>query len=318
MYGRCVEIQAVVPTIPGREQLLRETVASLEERGIDPVVVPNSPSCGEGWAIGLEASCADYVLLASDDIEVSDISRLETAVARASAGLVVSPVIVNADGSLQGAGGFGQRLEDGALARTTIFPFASRQTFQAVSPWPPSNHYCDSWISECAWMLGRGPVVTHGFALVHKIIAPTSAGEVEAYDSWRTDRLQMLPDATRRRHRPIDEVFRSLEGRNIVVAGIRGRSQTELRLASAGLPAYIGTSPRRAVGGSRRALLLAREGPTVRARANEAARVLASARWRGLGVVRRAVGLARARVALRTRMRKLLSRRASLPQREEN
>jgi hypothetical protein len=317
MYGRSVKVEAVVPTIPGREQLLRETVASLEQSGIDPVVVPNSPSCGEGWAIGLAASTADYVLLASDDIEVSDISRLGTAVARAAAGIVVSPVVVNPDGSLQGAGGFGQRLEDGALARTTIFPFASRETFLLLAPWPASNHYCDSWISECAWMLGRGPIVTHGFDLVHKIIAPTSDAEVDAYGSWRADRLRVLPEATRRRHRAIEDVFRSLEGRSIVVTGIRGRSRTELRLMSAGIPEYVAASPKRVVGGFRRALRFAREEQIVEARANEAASHLAAARWRAAGVVRRGVGLARARVALRTRAQELLARRASPLQREE-
>jgi hypothetical protein len=311
-----VTIQAVVPTIPGREQLLRETVASLNEHGIDPVVVPNSPSCGEGWAVGLEACRADYVLLASDDIEVGDLSRLETALARAAAGLIVCPVIVNPDGSLQGAGGFGERLEDGALARTTIFPFAARETLVAVSPWPPSNHYCDSWISECAWMLGRGPIVTQGFELVHKVIAPTRRGEAEAYDSWRTDRLRALPDALRRRHRDTAAIFRSLEGRSIIVTGIRARSRTELRLMSAGLPTYAAAGPKRAVGGSRRTLQLARDGVAMRARTGGAASHLSAVRWQAAGVVRGALGLAPARLAARTRVRRMLARSASASRRD--
>jgi hypothetical protein len=311
-----VLIQAVVPTIAGREQLLRETVESLEERGIDPVIVPNSPSCGEGWEIGLRSCRADYVLLASDDIEVSDVSRLGTALARAAAGLVVSPVVVNADGSLQGAGGFGQRLEDGALARTTIFPFALKETFLVVSPWPASNHYCDSWISECAWTLGRGPIVTHGFDLVHKFIAPIREGEVQAYAGWRADRLRTVPGAAGRRHRDIDAIIRSHEGRSIVVTGLRARSLTELRLLSAGVRTYLTTSPKRAVRGSRRTLLLAWESLAVRTRANEAISQLATLRWRAMGVVRSAVGLARTRLAIRTRARKMLARRASPAERE--
>ena len=309
-------IQAVVPTIPGREQLLRDTVASLEERGIDPVVVRNSPSCGEGWAIGLEACSADYVLLASDDIEVSDISRLRTALARAAAGLIISPVIVNPDGSLQGAGGFGERLEDGALARTTIFPFALRETFLLVSPWPLSNHYCDSWISECAWTLGRGPVVTHGFDIVHKILGPLREGEAQEYERWRAHRLRTLPDTVRRRHRDIAATFRSHEGRSITVAGARARSLTELRLLSAGVPTYAATSPKRVVGASQRSLRLASDGMAIRTRRREAVSRLANVRWPATVVIRDTVGLARVRFAVRTRVRELLARRASAARRK--
>jgi hypothetical protein len=311
MYGPRVTIQVVIPTIPGREQLLREAVASFAERGFDPVVVSNSPSCGEGWTIGLGACRADYVLLGSDDIELADISRLDTALARAAAGLVVSPVIVNVDGSLQGAGGLGQRLEDGALARTTIFPFASRGTFLHVSPWPASTHYCDSWISECAWTLGRGPIVTHGFDIVHKIISPIREREVQAYDSWRADRLRTLPGTSWRRHRELDTVFRSHEGRSIVVTGLRARSRAELRLLSAGVATYVAMTPQRAFGGSWRALRLARDKLAVRARARGAVAHLATGRWRAEGVFRSAVGVARARLAVRTRVRNRLARRAS-------
>jgi hypothetical protein len=310
-----VHVQAVIPTIPGREQLLGEAVASFEKRGFDPVVVPDSPSCGEGWAIGLDACRADYVLLASDDIELADVSRLDAALARAAAGLVVSPVILNADGSLQGAGGFGQRLEDGALARTTIFPFASRDTLLVLSPWPASTHYCDSWISECAWRLGRGPIVTYGFDIVHKIISPIREGEVQAYDSWRADRLRTLPAAARRGHRELGAIFRSHEGRTIVVTGIRARSRTELRLLSADGPGYAATTPKRAVGASRRTYRLARDGLAVRARARGAIEHLATGRWQAEGVVRSAVGVARARLAVRTRVRKRLARRTSASRR---
>ena len=311
MYGPRGVVQAVVPTIPGREQLLAETVASLEEHGIDPVVVPSSPSCGEGWAIGLRACSADYVLLASDDIEVGDVSRLETALARAKAGLVVSPVVVNADGSLQGAGGFGLRLEDGATARTTIFPFALRETFLLVSPWPTSNHHCDAWISECAWRLGRGPIVTHGFELVHKIETPITEGEVRAYESWRARRLDDLGASTPRPD--FDAVSRALEGRSIVIMGARARMRTELRLASAGLPTYLATTPGRATGASRRALRLASADPATRTRPRKALSDLAYVRWRAGGACRRAVGATRARLAIRTRVRRLTAARRTGP-----
>lgn len=316
LYGHRVIIQSVVPTIPGRDQLLAETVASLEKHGIDPVVVPHSPSCGEGWAIGLQACSADYVLLASDDIEVGDFSRLETALARADAGLVVSPVIVNADGSLQGAGGFGLQLEDGALARTTIFPFALRETFSLVWPWPPSNHYCDSWISECAWRLGRGPIVTHGFDIVHKIITLTREDELGTYDGWRVQRLRALPEAARGPHRDTVAIFRAHEGRSLVVTGVRTRTQTELRLLSASVPKYLAMMPKRAVGASRRALRLAPERFAIRAQVRKLLSRLAMIRWRATGAFHRAVGTARTRLAIRTRVRKLLSGRASKPQQD--
>jgi hypothetical protein len=183
-------VQAVIPTIPGREELLAEAVASFERHGIGCVVVENSPSCGTGWRIGLERATADLVLLASDDVEVSEDSwGFAEAVARARSGSVVCPIIFWPDGTLQGAGGYGLNLEDGAIAHNCIFPFAARDTLELISPWPERNHYCDVWVSEEARRIGRGPIVTYGFALVHKIVSPDTPGQYAEYRRWRRRRI---------------------------------------------------------------------------------------------------------------------------------
>lgn len=176
-------IQAVVPTIPGREHLLNATVASLEEHGIEPMVVLDSPSCGEGWEFGLEQCDARYVALWSDDFTIDhwDDRRIHDRLAQGS---VLSPAIRNPDGSLQGSGGFGLGLADGEQAANCICPIAERQVLEGFRPWPQLNHYCDTWISQRAVWAQRGPIVTWDAVLTHHHLADWDPAEYEAWQAW--------------------------------------------------------------------------------------------------------------------------------------
>lgn len=173
-------IQAVVPTIPGREHLVNATVESLEQHGIEPIVVMDSPSCGEGWEFGLEKCNAKYVGLWSDDLTIHawefDPSWC--------LGGVLCPTILNPDGSLQGAGGMGLDLPEGAAAVNCIAPIAERHVLVGFRPWPHLNHYCDTWITQRAIWAGRGPVVTRSIELVHHRLAPWDPVEYAAWQSW--------------------------------------------------------------------------------------------------------------------------------------
>jgi hypothetical protein len=228
-------IDAVIPTIPGREGLLSHAVSSLEQRGIRCIVVENSPSCGAGWRLGLELAAADLVLFASDDVEAfGEWWGMDEAVARARSGNVVCPVIFWPDGTLQGAGGLGRDLEDGAVAYNCIFPLADRRTFELIAPWPETNHYCDGWITEHAQRTGRGPIVTHGMGLVHKIISPMSTMEYVRYRRWRRRRLPGRPSQLPGALPVVDSVdFAQLYSRRAtqrvrVALGIRTRLQRAL------------------------------------------------------------------------------------------
>jgi hypothetical protein len=225
--------------VRGREHLLAEAVRSLEHYGIRPVIIEDSLTVGWGWEKGLRDCRSDYVILAADDVEIADCSAMAVAMSRANVGLVVSPVVFNPNGSLQGAGGYGLRMEDGGIARNTLFPFARRETLELLAPWPGTSHYCDCWLSEYAWRLGRGPVVTHGFALVHKVSSPKATDARLTYERWRSLRLEEL-GYRGREHRP---------GRVYI---IKIRLRTELRLLSAGVREYVIHAPGRFWHGLRR------------------------------------------------------------------
>lgn len=174
-------IQAVIPTTPGRGHLLKATVASLEEHGIEPVVVHDSRSCGEGWEIGLERCTAEIVGLWSDDLtiqawdEAAVLDRMPT---------VVCPVILNPNGGLQGAGGMRLVLADGEQARNCICPIAERELFERFRPWPHLNHYCDTWITQRAVWAHHGPVVTWSVRLVHHQLSGWDSVEYAAWQEW--------------------------------------------------------------------------------------------------------------------------------------
>jgi hypothetical protein len=166
--------------------MLGRLIESLEQHEIGWVIVEESPSCGEGWELGFKRTTADYVLLASDDFVLVDWSARKVALDRAWAGQVVCPVIFEPDGALQGAGGMGEHLDDGDVAVNCIAPFAKRDLFRRLAPWPHLNHYCDTWITQMAKRRNRGPIVTHGFAFTHHYLSEWNPSEYEAYEKWRT------------------------------------------------------------------------------------------------------------------------------------
>lgn len=174
-------IEAVVPTVRGREHLLKPCLTSLIDHGLTPVVVEDSSSCGEGWARGLERCTGPTVALWSDDFTVA--AWDETGVLERLPQLV-SPVILNPDLTVQGAGGMGLRLPDGAVAENCICPIGPRHLFHEFQPWPPLNHYCDTWITQRARWAFSGPVVTWGCQLVHHQLASWDPDEYKAWQQW--------------------------------------------------------------------------------------------------------------------------------------
>ena len=101
-----------------------------------------------------------------------------------NAGGLVCPVILNPDLSLQGAGGFGLDLPDGAAAANCICPIGERHVLEGFRPWPHLNHYCDTWITQRAVWAQRGPFVTRAVVLKHHHLADWDSAEYVAWQKW--------------------------------------------------------------------------------------------------------------------------------------
>lgn len=188
-----MSLGVVVPTVPGREQLLEGCLHSvyLTAPAARVFVVEQSPSCGEGWQHGgdsaVKAGC-EFVMLAADDLEFQP-GWWEAAIAKLEKRQLPSPVVLNEDGSLQSSGGYWDRFhEDGEETHGTINPFLNLELWEAVQPVAPFPHYCDVWISERAVEAGYQPVVCDGFRFVHKVTTPISEEETVAWEEWRAAR----------------------------------------------------------------------------------------------------------------------------------
>lgn len=177
-------IEAVVPTVPGREHLLDACCASLEAHGIQPVIVHDSPSCGEGWEIGLARCESAVVALWADDFTIDKWDEETVLRILRHRIVVLCPTILNPDGSLQGAGGMGHDFPEGSVARNCICPIAERQVLEAFQPWPHLNHYCDTWITQRAIWAKRGPIVTRRVRLVHHYLSEWDSDEFVAWQQW--------------------------------------------------------------------------------------------------------------------------------------
>lgn len=173
-------ISVIIPTIPGREELLRACLASFTEHTpselLHRVIIPNSPSCGEGWTRGVEKARGDYLLLAADDVEAWP-GWYEGACRP-----FTCPVLYWPNGTLQGAGGHHRTFTNGQTAANVAFPLIQREVWDAVQPIPPLNHFCDIWITEEAQRHGYSPIVDWRCRLTHKVIG--GYDESDAYDAW--------------------------------------------------------------------------------------------------------------------------------------
>lgn len=188
-----MNLAVVVPTVPGRESLLDACLRSVYTTAPEAAVfvVEQSPSCGEGWQHGGDSAIkagAEYVMLAADDLEFQA-GWWQAAIEKLEQRQLPSPVVLNADGSLQSSGGFWDSFhDDGEPTHGAITPFLNRELWEAVQPVAPFPHYCDVWISERAVQAGYQPVVCDAFRFVHKVTTPISNEETQAWEQWRAAR----------------------------------------------------------------------------------------------------------------------------------
>lgn len=188
-----MNLAVVIPTVPGREELLEACLHSIYVTApkAQVYVVTDSPSCGEGWQWGGDSAVkagATHLMLAADDIELQD-GWWQTAAAALEQRRLASATVYNPDGTLQSCGGHWDGMRpDGEATHGTIMPLLNLELWAAVQPIAPFPHYCDTWISERAVAAGYQPVICHGFAFVHKVNTPITAEETTAYEEWRASR----------------------------------------------------------------------------------------------------------------------------------
>lgn len=176
-------ISVIVPTIPGREDLLEACLWSFERHTppemLELVPVRDSPSCGAGWTLGAARSTGNYLLLAADDVEAHG-GWWEGACRP-----FTCPVLLWPDGRVQGRGGHRQDVAHGGQPFNVAFPFLQRWLFERLEPIPPFNHHCDCWITEGAARLGFPGFVDHHCVLTHKVMGDYD--ENDAYAVWKRE-----------------------------------------------------------------------------------------------------------------------------------
>lgn len=170
-------IAVVIPTIPGREQLLDQTLAGYRDNTETPlatIVVRNRPTIGEAWNDGVQAALAvkpDFLHLSADDVVPHpgwDLACMRAA----SDGVYPSPRIVNSDGSLHSCGtmGGGMLLPEcatGTPCGTSPFPFMATADWMDVGPCIPAHYYADDYLAWSARRARLEPRVVREFTLTH-------------------------------------------------------------------------------------------------------------------------------------------------------
>lgn len=168
-------ISVVIPTIPGREALLDQTMERFEE--ISPVelefIVPKGHlTCGEAWNAGAEKATGGYLMLAADDM-LPWPGSIEAAVIATDYGVYPAPWIVNVDGSTECCGTLGSGLLLGETARTGLpcnnspVPFMRRELWAQVGPSIAAHCYSDDYLAYRARLAGLSVEVHRNYKFTH-------------------------------------------------------------------------------------------------------------------------------------------------------
>lgn len=164
-----MKLSVVIPTIDGRQESLKRTLASyrktLRDVEYELVVVENYPSWPAACNHGYRQTVGDVIHFGSDDLapiagwHVPALEWLaqhnELPAARVMNGRANGVFDNIADGA------------DGALVHFTRVPIMRREQYNLIGPWPEIPYYADIWLSEKARALGINTRILYGYAFVH-------------------------------------------------------------------------------------------------------------------------------------------------------
>lgn len=158
-------IGVVIPTVPGREQMLKRAVASLAGPTVIHVVENEGQTCGTGWNIGAENFLAylpgdiDSILFYADDL----IAGPKWTEAAPTEEIVPGCFLYGHDGQLQNP-------TDGKPRDSTAFPRVPWLTLNQVReifPIPDLHYYSDIWIGDELNSRGIKTVMHWSYSFVH-------------------------------------------------------------------------------------------------------------------------------------------------------
>lgn len=188
-----MSLAIVVPTIDGRERLLKRCVqtyvATLEKVPTwQLIVVRNERNCGRAWQKGMDIarhSGAVYVHLTADDIEAMH-GWYEAARAKVDVGVCPCPRVLSSDLSIQSCGDWGTEMPEGAVTQFTRVPFIHMQWMQHITPMLDAHYYTDVWVSERLRAVGIETVVARDYLLLHHMASEgrldTDAEDLAEYE----------------------------------------------------------------------------------------------------------------------------------------
>lgn len=163
-------ITIVIPTIEERAHWLSKCRTSYHMTTgavrTEVITIRDAPTCATAWNEGIAQAKGYFIHLTADDIEAHPgwwdaAQRCE--------GYVPAPLILNTDGSLQSCGGAGMQ-PDGSPTEMSRIPWATRELFQKIGPFPEDLHYyTDNWFSWAARKHGFESRVCHGYKFTHHL-----------------------------------------------------------------------------------------------------------------------------------------------------
>lgn len=195
MEARRFHVGVVIPTVDGREHWLGRCRASYErtlaEYEAEILVIPNQPTCGDAWNIGVLALLmgqCDVIHLTADDIEAHD-GWLEAGFARLNRNELPAARILNGDGSLQSCGDQFDRPE-GFVTEIARIPLLTPPVAAAIFPIPDGMHYyTDNVVSDRARAVGWPTVVTRDYLFTHHLAGEGRLDRLDTdHDLWLQSR----------------------------------------------------------------------------------------------------------------------------------
>lgn len=190
-------VSIIVPTVRGREEAYEAVTTAWREQkhADDELVTPRDyPTVGEAWNDGAAAAKGSVLVFAIDDA-IPHPGALDAATKAVARGVIPSPRLLFADGTLEACGtmGMGALLPEcptGTPCRSAGILAVSRPVWNEVGPFLPIHYYSDDeWTWRAFVKAGRRCEVVREWCFTHGH-HPVRRAEVRARSAQ--DRLAFL------------------------------------------------------------------------------------------------------------------------------